>query len=169
MAHLWTANDAGEWLPEPLDAEVVVLPGEQVAPGDRAVVIVRAPGPRAESWVLMAQPGADVRINGDAAAEGLRVLADRDEIVVRGRRCYFSTEQLARVVTCPARGTTLQCPRCRQAVEAGTEAVRCPQCGVWHHQSTALPCWTYADTCALCPQPTGLSTGYRWMPDPEER
>ena len=117
----------------------------------------------------MAGAGTEVRVNGIAVAGGLRVLADRDEVVVHGERRYFSTEQLAEAVPCPARNAALECARCRQAIEAGSRAVRCPRCGVWHHESVALPCWTYADTCAVCPQPTDLSTGYRWTPEPEER
>ena len=169
MAHLWTANAAGAWEVEPLDSDVVVLPDRSADPRIQSALIVRAPDPPAESWVLMTAAGIDARVNGVAAAEGLRVLADRDEIVVHGERRYFSAERLAEVVPCPARDPALGCARCQQAIEAGSQAVRCPRCGVWHHESAGLPCWTYADTCAVCPQPTDLSTGYRWMPEPEER
>ena len=178
MAHLWITNDAGEWIIEPLDAGLVALSGLAVdraadesgrIPDAKSVLIVRALGPTTESWVLMAGAGADARVNGVPAVEGIRVLSDRDELVVNGQRRYFSTEVLARVTAGPARETPPLCPRCQQAIQTGSEAVRCPHCGVWHHESAALPCWTYADTCAVCPQPTDLSAGYRWMPEPEER
>jgi len=42
--------------------------------------------------------------------------------------------------------------------------VRCPQCGVWHHQSDELPCWVYSSSCSLCDHPTALDAGYRWIP-----
>jgi hypothetical protein len=58
----------------------------------------------------------------------------------------------------------MMCPRCRQRIEKETLAVRCPQCGLWHHQSEELPCWTYSSTCAMCPQPSALDAGYQWTP-----
>ena len=44
--------------------------------------------------------------------------------------------------------------------------VRCPRCRVWHHHSdTGESCWRYADTCALCDQPTDLDRAeFAWTP-----
>jgi uncharacterized protein YbaR (Trm112 family) len=118
------------------------------------------------SWVLIAAPGFEVRVNGAAVPLGIRVLADRDEISTdEGGAIYFSTENLARVEPFPGAQNRLFCPRCKQAVETDHPAVRCPQCGVWYHQTDELPCWTYAQHCALCDQSTQLSAGYRWTPE----
>jgi hypothetical protein len=43
---------------------------------------------------------------------------------------------------------------------------KCPQCGVWYHQSEELfDCWTYSELCALCDQSTGLDSDYLWTPE----
>lgn len=175
MAHLWIQDERGEWGVQPLEGDWVTLaadlrdrmyrPGEP-HPDDQLVALMRVSGTNTEVWLLMAGRLTDVRVNGDdAGAGGLRVLCDRDEICLRGERRYFSTETLARVSPMPAMDPAPRCPRCHQAIATGTDAVRCPHCGIWHHRSEALPCWTYADTCANCPQPTDLEAGYRWTPE----
>jgi hypothetical protein len=79
-------------------------------------------------------------------------------------RVFFSLERLARVV--PFDGVDKShCPRCQTVIERGTPAVRCPQCGVWHHESDEFRCWTYSPTCALCDQPTELEGSFRWTPE----
>ena len=57
------------------------------------------------------------------------------------------------------------CARCKKRIPAGAPAVKCPQCGAWHHSSDDLPCWTYAETCAFCDQPTALDADYRFTPE----
>ncbi len=160
MAHLWVANDKGDWVVQPLHEDFVALVG-------RSVGLMRVPGPSTELWILMSGCNTDVRINGLVAAGGLRVLCDRDEIYVDAIRRYFSTETLARITEMAGMDPSPRCPRCQQAIQEGTSAVRCPHCGIWHHQSDALPCWAYADTCASCPQPTDLEAGFRWTPERE--
>lgn len=174
MAHLWVRNEKGEWVVQPLESEMVTLSKnlpdlshhwEDRDPNARLVGLMRVTGTNTEVWILMAGVNTDVRINGVVAAGGLRVLCDKDEIYFQGRRSYFSAETLADVVPFPGAAPAPFCPRCQQAIEAGTNAVRCPHCAIWHHQSESLPCWTYADTCAVCPQPTDLEAGYRWTPE----
>ena len=172
MAHFWAWRDQ-QWTVEPLERDCESLDtryppdrshryGER-SPDREAVALMRIEGTNTEVWILMSGPDADVRINGRWVAGGIRVLCDRDEIVVRGTRRYFSTETLARIEPFDAE-RTVSCPRCRQTIDPEAPAVRCPRCKVWHHQSDELPCWTYADTCAMCPQPTDLAAGYLWTP-----
>jgi len=131
-----------------------------------------------ELWFLLARKSARLDLNGAALALGARLLCDRDEIVVYGDdpsavlHFYFSTERQAEVVPFPGSdGAEVRCPRCKQPIEKGQMAVRCPSpsCGVWHHQheepKKKLLCWTYGPTCALCPHPSRLDGSYRWTPE----
>jgi hypothetical protein len=174
VAHLWRHVEAVGWQP-------VALPGDSYALTTRAPRLSPAEVPGVptvvahlrrggasvaadDSWVLLTAPAAGVLVNGLGAALGIIVLIDRDEIRVPSESpLYFSTERLAVAVPYPA---ALQgvCPRCRTSLEAGTIAVLCPACGLWHHASDDLPCWTYADTCAACTHPTALDTGFCWTP-----
>jgi hypothetical protein len=78
---------------------------------------------------------------------------------------FYSTERLALVEEFPGANAPAYCPRCKQAIASGHPAVKCPGCGVYYHQSNELPCWTYTDVCALCPQSTALDAGYQWSPE----
>ena len=96
----------------------------------------------------------------------MRVVSDRDEIRIAGKRSlYFSTESLARVEEFSSTGQTLFCPRCKQEIELGSGAVKCPSCGVWHHQTDELNCWSYSEVCALCTQSTDLDAWFQWTPE----
>jgi len=98
----------------------------------------------------------------------MRVLEDKDEIRTAGAgSLIFSTERRACVEPFPGMDRPAMCPRCGTEIEVNTPAVRCPGCGVWHHQNidNELPCWTYAETCATCDQPTDLGTDFRWTPE----
>ena len=165
MAHLWRKDGAGQWGVESLasgstrvfDSEVALFGLESVG----------SAGP-AERWALIFPiPCRAVYVNGGAVRSGIRVLRDRDAVQVSGGQLvFFSTERLARVEPLPAGLPPTHCPRCKQQIEPDTDAVRCPSpgCRAWHHQSDELGCWRYADTCALCPQPTDVEAGYQWTP-----
>jgi hypothetical protein len=173
MAHLWTQDQsAGEWVAMPLTDSALVV----AAPGAHALhlrprgefpnppaALLRSQLDGRESWVLT---GA-ARVNGMPLLTGIRVLRDRDELEIGGLCAFFSTETLALVQPMPRGDKPVFCPRCKQAIEPKSAAVRCPQCRVWHHQSDDLPCWTYANAehCSLCDQPTALDAGYRWTPE----
>ena len=80
-------------------------------------------------------------------------------------RLHFSAESLAHVEPFAGPGT-VKCPRCRRQLVPGEASVRCPICGVAHHQTAEMPCWTYAPACAAqCGQPTALDVGYSWIPE----
>jgi hypothetical protein len=130
-----------------------------------AVLILPAGSPGAGSrWTLLAGRGAGVRVNGRPIALGVRALADKDEILVGGRRLFFSTEELARAVPFSGLAKPAFCPRCKQKIESGDLAVCCPACHAWSHQSEKYPCWTYSLTCPLCAQASALDAGYNFDP-----
>lgn len=175
MAHLWIEEYPGDWAVILLESSRVDLTTlrksargatrERTRARTRAAYLLRDAARERAAWHLLARPEIAISINGLPLLGGLRVLDDRDEIRLAGDDAlFFSTEELARVVPTPITDKPMMCPRCRQRVEPGTLAVCCPDCRLWYHQSDALPCWTYAPTCALCPQPTPLDTGFRWTP-----
>jgi hypothetical protein len=183
MAHLWLQDASARWAVLPLEADayaVVEGPAHTLrarpAAGEseaRALLLRAAAGEPAPSagepphaWFALAVPGRGVSCNGLPLVLGLHALSDRDELRVAGAgSLFFSSETLARPAPFPGSPHPVSCPRCLQEIGAGTPAVRCPQCGVWHHQSPELPCWTYARTCQLCSQPSDLEAGYRWSPE----
>ncbi len=174
MAHLWLETGAA-WGVMPLSVDrIYCLSGPEpraLANSERAdaqpVTLCRS----AAEWLLLVRPDNRATVNGSPVDLGIRVLADRDEIVVYGDRsgtlchCFLSGERLASPQPFPDADGLGRCPRCKQPIENGQAAVQCPGCGVWHHQDERLPCWTYHDTCSLCEQPTALDTGYRWTPE----
>jgi len=173
MAHIWVFDES-KWAVLPLNSTLFSLRQQRsVAPQSREStaweeeVLLIPTGHRAgETWVLLAGPKAGASINGVRLSLGIRSLRDRDEIRIGGERLfYFSTERLAVMEPFPGSAPNAFCPRCRQAIASGDLAVKCPACGVWHHKSEDLPCWTYSETCALCPQATAMDAGYRWTPE----
>ena len=183
MAHLWLRDTDAVWAALPLDE--LSRGSRQESRQANCGVDLSVDPPRAidaaashrrdcpcllmpweSGWALLAWPEAGVRVNGKAVSIGIRLLRDRDEIRPAGRPpVYFSTERLAGVEQLPDGSEELFCARCRQRIEEGGEAVRCPACGIWLHESEELPCWTYASTCALCDQTTDLEAGFRWTPE----
>ncbi len=153
-------------------------PSQAPAP---AVVAGVSAGGRLPRWLLLGPRSAGVSINGRPALLGIRVLENRDRIVVdcateaSPREYYFSTEEPAAIE--PFSGPPVLCPRCKTPIEPGDPAVRCPVCGFWHHQiepsaqahpdepSRQRPCWTYLDRCANCGAPTALDGALTWTPD----
>lgn len=171
MAHFWVRYD-GEWAIAALDGDALVLGSWNGSSQEKSSAdeprVQRVDSGAGSGWVLLAGPDCDVSVNGLPLLAGIRLLADRDEIRVAGASpVYFSAEALARIEPLPDTGREVICPRCRQPIEKGTPAVRCPSssCGVWHHESERFPCWTYAATCSLCPQPTDLEAGFQWTPE----
>lgn len=178
MAHLWVRDRTESWAVLPLEHDAFALNAESPQPiarrlGDvearSEVLLIRTDSGKANSWILIANATAGVSVNGIPLLAGIRVVSDRDQIRMRGaHEFYFSTETLAHIQPFPGGEQTMFCPRCKQEIESGTSAVKCPACGVWHHQADELNCWTYAEVCALCAQPTDMSSGFRWTPDEED-
>jgi hypothetical protein len=173
MAHLWVQDDSNAWAVFSLASPFLSLPGALPGTGPAALagrasseaILLRSAGVGSTRWVLLAA-SRGVLVNGLPLLTGIRVLIDRDEIRLgRGGSVYFSSEALATVEGFPGYGQPVLCPRCKQEIAPGSKAVKCPQCGVWHHQTDDLPCWTYAPHCALCDQPTDLGGSYRWSPE----
>jgi hypothetical protein len=123
----------------------------------------------AERWFLVLAPTARLWVNGRAPFLGAQVLADGDEVRLgAGLRLYFCTQKLPQVVCFPGAKHEIFCGRCRTPITKGTNAVACPSCGAWCHQTEELPCWNYpgTTTCPLCDQSNDLKAGFRWMPEP---
>ncbi|HLF84581.1 MAG TPA: hypothetical protein VI837_10435 [Blastocatellia bacterium] len=175
MAHLWVTTEANQWAVLPLEDEAFMLTTNPPKPVRRPldqgevlsnVLLARTRGADAVTWVLIAGAGSGVSVNGLPLATGMRVVSDRDEIRIPGvSKLYFSTESLARVEEFSGSDQTLFCPRCKQEIEKGAAAVKCPACAVWHHQTEDLSCWTYAEVCALCAHATDLNAGFQWTPE----
>ena len=178
MAHLWMKNEAAGWAVLPLEEDRLRIDADpprrlrdEVAGTEDAtgILLLRERMDEGAVWILLAGPAHDVRINGLPLAAGIRVLADRDEIRIAGRpHAYFSSEESPRVVPFPEHDRPICCARCQREITPGQAAVRCPICGVWHHQmpEEAFPCWTYADLCGGCRrQETKLEAEFRWTPD----
>ncbi len=117
----------------------------------------------ADRWGLLARD--EVVVNGVPALP-LRLLADKDEILIDGEIIFFSAESEAEVVPFPAPGREVCCGRCKGKLQAGEPAVRCPRCNVWHHQTRELPCWTYG---VMCSSGDRSTTGVNWQPEPLRR
>ncbi len=132
----------------------------------RRVLLVPTSGARQAGWAILVGPGRAVWINGQRIDLGLCVLDDRDHIRIGQREgFFFSAEKPNETVSFPGSDHEVICPRCKAPIEAGEEAVCCPGCGVWHHQSETRPCWIYDKTCGYChKQPTELDAGLQWVP-----
>lgn len=172
MAHLWVSEGDG-WIARALTGSTLHLSarGEavEISAGDEVpvsgVVLICSPSVGTGAWTLVAEQSKPVFVNGERVALGIRALEDRDEIRLGATRpFYFSTERQACVESFSG-GNRIFCARCKLELEEGTRAVRCPACGIWHHQSDELPCWTYSETCTLCPQPTEIGAGFQWSPE----
>lgn len=157
MAHLWQHDDTADdrWTPVPL-ASKATLPGSSAC-------VTTARTPDGEAWVLFGD--ATVRVNGTPLETGIAVLHDRDEVMAGGARVFFSTERLTTVTIFEGADRAVFCPRCKLEITAGTPVVRCPSCGILHHESADYNCWTYTERCAMCDQPTALDAGYRFTPE----
>ncbi len=192
MAHLWIEDraSAGTWAVVPLTGERVALTGVRGAPVAPAVAASAVPLERSpallapastdaadscDRWVLLGDPLSRVCLNGLLLVTGIRVLRNKDEIQAGdGGPVYFSTERLPAVEVFAASVHSAKCPRCQQEIASGAAAVRCPACGIWHHQSEELPCWTgYVNedrgfkTCALCDYIVSLypDAEFQWTPE----
>lgn len=142
------------------------------SPHGQGAYIIRHEEPDGrERWALFAAPAARARVNGVPLSIGMHVLTDKDEIQLgNSGPLLFSTERLARTEPFPGTDKPVFCPRCKAEILPGQPSVRCPACGVWHHEDPVAkrPCWTYhkALTCALCDHPNTLEeSGYCWTPE----
>ena len=135
---------------------------ERPAP-QNGLTLQRIDGER--KWAALAANGLQLAHNGQPVPAGLRILAHRDSLAIgNSEPVFFSTEEAPQVETF-AGVDPVSCPRCRGDIELGNAVVRCPDCGVMHHEAADRNCWTYAENCALCSQPTAFDAGLRWTPE----
>jgi DNA-directed RNA polymerase subunit RPC12/RpoP len=175
MAHLWIQNKTRKWAVSPLSGLELTLRSivaDSIIQGVAAdgipedVHLIRAGNDNQEEWSILAAMESGVTVNGIPLLLGLQVLKDRDEIRWdQDGSAFYSSEELAAIVDFPTEDRKIFCPRCKQQIAPETPAVRCPRCGIWHHQSEQLPCYTYADKCAVCSRETNLDGGYDWIPE----
>lgn len=175
MAHLWIADRDSGWCVLPLDETEYSLAqypprpiGTQHVIGERADDVLLLPSRDSvqTTWAVVVGSRRSVQVGGRPLALGLCVLSDRDEVRIEGvGTIFFSTETLAHIEPFPSADHECCCPRCTLEIKAETQAVRCPNCGVWHHQSGERDCWSYAPSCAMCTHGTALDAGFRWAPE----
>jgi hypothetical protein len=142
-------------------------------PDPRRILLMRSAQNCQDTWVLLSAADAGVRVNTRPLLLGACVLEDKDELTTAvGPTWFFSTETVACVEPLPETTTPAVCPRCRQEIAPREPIVRCPGCGVAHHQSQerGLPCWTGDpdapfETCAQCDAPATLGGDFRWSPN----
>ena len=172
MAHLWVEKpDGGQWTAHVLGpdghrlgAGLADIAGEDMAAGAADVLLRRCAWGSNERWVLIAPMRSGIRVNA-RPVPGIRMLADRDEILSAGAgRIFFSTERPPCVEPFAGAADTC-CALCKLPIETGTPAVGCPNCGVFYHENDKHRCWTRRSTCLLCDYPTALDAGYRWSPE----
>lgn len=167
---LWTHGGELGWTPRELSSESLSLfsimeprPVEKSVESGPALRPHAGPRP---TWTLLAPAGSEITVNGESVPTGIRALRDRDAVQLDDRGpVYFSSERLARVTPCPKTERAIHCVRCKTLIEVGSSAVECPRCSAWHHQTSKLPCFRYAETCSLCRQPTDIDAGYSWRPE----
>lgn len=167
MAQLFVPTDSGDLAVLELERREYALPLRFgfAAQSELATLVPLSSG---DDWALVVHAGAPARLNGNAIPWGLAVLADRDEIALSGTgTLWYSTEILARVAEAPeVPERALHCPRCARPIAPGAPAVRCPGCGVWHHESEDSRCFSYHDApCTACGVHTPLDGGFRWSPE----
>ena len=128
--------------------------------------------------LLLKRASQRVWVNGELLVTDARLLRSRDVIRVATpdgdlQLCYVD-EQVAVVKPferdAAQEHDDMECPRCQQSIEVGTDSVRCPQCHVVCHQNERLRCWTYTPKCPSCGTDTKLlkdplSNDLQWTPD----
>lgn len=159
------AVDVGADIPRTMAAEHCPTRTKQDSRRDAAFLVPTGDSASRVS-VLLWGPEETIRVNGWRLTTGLRVLADKDEIVIGDRApLFFSSESVACVESFAGSDREIFCPRCTLKIEKNAPVVRCPNCGIVHHENAELGCWTYASECAVCAHPTAMDAGFRWTPE----
>ena len=151
------------WTEAGVSWEAAALAGDRFDPAGMPLSLVRRRVGGADGWVLVSTGGGEVLVNG-RVVPGVRLLSHRDEVQASGGRFFFASERIAEVL--PFSGETpAACPVCKLAIDPGSPAVRCPGCGVAHHQNERRACWTHRATCIVCSHSTCLDGRFRWSPE----
>jgi hypothetical protein len=161
MPWLWEEEADGGWASRPLEGRATV---ELAA--DRVATLVAVQGGPRPRWALLDGPDTGTRVNA-LPVVGLRLLADRDEIVVpEGRRFFVSLETPSRVQPWDGPEDAV-CPLCRRPMLPGRPVARCAKCGCFLHQDPDAPeprpCFVYGP-CPVCAHINELGAGPLWHP-----
>jgi hypothetical protein len=112
---------------------------------------------------FIASPDCPLAVNGLPALP-IHILVHKDELSFAKDKIYLSLEKSIEVVDFFAGDdvAVVHCPRCKDVMSGA--AVKCPECGLWYHQSEDHDrlCWSYDDKCLVCGHSTG--SGVSWCP-----
>ena len=179
--HLWKQEPSdGRWVRVPIPEEGLAMcrsPDGAVSLGARdsprpIALLVPFVENEMEHAALVRSPLAQsLWLNGHQPVGDLRVLRDRDEIVLNGEVLYFGTASDVEVVPFPDIDAQALCARCTGVLHSRDRAVACPSCRAWHHEGKlaraseeSRSCWSYDDRCACC----GRSReSLAWRPEDE--
>lgn len=174
MAFIFTRDERGNWAAVPLSDRPLVLQSvlSSISIANNNDLVENAPAQviRTESGfsrrhVLVWGDADAVRINGLPLPTGIHVLADRDELRIRGRGpLYFSKETFPVIETFEGKPPRVECGRCSKPVEVGSSVVYCPVCRVVYHETADFNCWTCVPACRHCGHPTAIGAGFQWTP-----
>ena len=157
MVRLWVSVQSG-----PLETWTLAAAGWD-APG---VHVRRALTATGETWVVIAETGAAVLVNGEPVRIGLRVLTNRDDLRTGdGTRAVFSDECRATEVPFPSGLAAVRCARCTGDLAPGEPAVQCPGCRCWYHEHGDFVCWSSIPFCQSCGRTTGVVADDAWVPE----
>jgi hypothetical protein len=163
MAEIWFEH-RGSWTVHSLRGARVAL-GELFGAAANGITLVRCLLGGKERWAVVMSPRTIMNINGiNMPMLGMHIVNDKDRAKLVGASFFFSSEKLARVETRSANAGAAVCARCRGPIAPSAEIVACPACGSLHHETQTLPCFSYAETCAVCLGPTALDGAYRFFP-----
>jgi len=174
MSDIWfqSTDDTSQWCAFALATEVNDL---STIVGVPVFAVQFTTAGQQSQAALIVGADATVSVNGRVVVGGLKVLAHRDEILVKRRLLYYSDETLpvVSVYRLTDGQRSPRCAVCRMSILDGQTVVTCPRCSRVLHQSATVDdeqskkCWTYRPHC-LCGHPTSLDGDTAWRPSQEE-
>ncbi len=111
--------------------------------------------PLARRAVLLGGKGARILVNGEVVL-GVRVLEERDELLVDGEPLFFGAMRATSPRPFRAGDGAQRCGRCKRLLHPEDAVIQCGNCFAFHHEgkpaqeADELLCWSHADTCGVC-------------------
>jgi hypothetical protein len=130
------------------------------APGDAELVAhlvpVRVRGVR-EAALVVAPDAQRAVLVGGYPPLGVALVGDRSELRVGAERLYVTRAAAASAERFDGADAGASCARCTRALRRGDAALRCANCGAWHHEGPRvegereqLLCASYDPQCGAC-------------------